>query len=45
MRDGVYLYGDVYRPLGDDPTPTLIFFGPFGKTFLSSVLFTIQFFF
>lgn len=32
MRDGIHLYGDVYRPISPEPTPTLIFFAPFGMS-------------
>jgi predicted acyl esterase len=31
MEDGVVLRADVFRPLGDEPVPALVTYGPYGK--------------
>ena len=31
LRDGVEIYADVFRPLGDEPAAPLIAWGPYGK--------------
>jgi uncharacterized protein len=31
MDDGLVLRADVYRPIGDEPVPVLISYGPYGK--------------
>lgn len=31
MRDGVKLYTNIFRPVGDQPVPAIIAWGPYGK--------------
>ncbi|MBV6659719.1 CocE/NonD family hydrolase [Pseudomonas yamanorum] len=31
LRDGIVIYADVYRPVGDAPAPTVLVWTPYGK--------------
>lgn len=32
LRDGVTIYVDIFRPLGDEPVPVLVAWSPYGKS-------------
>src|SRR5258708_12616129 len=37
LRDGTTIYIDVFRPLHDSPSPSLLAWGPYGKHWLKDL--------
>ncbi len=38
MRDGIKIYCDIYRPVGDEPVPAILSWGPAGKRGMNNML-------